>query len=325
MSKNILITGGAGFIGARLALHLQKLDPNNDITVFDAFYDGVKLSNGNLKYLGTFKNLKDFKGRVICGDICNLSDLEQIEGINFDIIFHLAAISDTRVYDQSQIFRNNINSFKYFIDLSEKLNAKLVYASSAAVYGNSNQKSLKRGDENPDSPYAFSKFAMDNITESIIKSNVNNQIIGLRYFNVYGFGEHNKGKTASTILQFANQIIEGVSPTLFKGSERIFRDFVYIDDVIQGTIKAAFSGASGIYNIGSGVARSFMEALNIIQMKLGTDLPVKLIDNPYNSGYQFYTEADISETIKHLNYSPEFSLEDGISDYLNILTKNEQA
>ena len=325
MSKNILITGGAGFIGSRLALHLQKLDPNNDITVFDQFFDGVKLSNGNLKYLGTFKNLKDFRGRVVCGDICNQSDLKQIEGKKFEIIFHLAAISDTRVDDQSQIFRNNINSFNYFIELSQKLNAKLIYASSAAVYGNSKQKALKLGDENPDSPYAFSKFAMDNITKSVIKSNVNIQIIGLRYFNVYGFGEHNKGKTASTILQFANQIIEEVSPTLFKGSERIFRDFVYIDDVIQGNIKAAFSDASGIFNIGSGVARSFMEVLNIIQKKLGTDIPINLIDNPYNSGYQFYTEADISETIKHLNYNPEFSLEDGISDYLDFLIKNEKA
>jgi len=323
MPKKILITGGAGFIGARLALHLQKLNPNYDITVFDAFYDGIKLSNGNLKYLGTFKNLKDFKGRVVCGDICNPSDLQQIEDINFDIIFHLAAISDTRVDDQSQIFRNNINSFNYFIGLSTKLNAKLVYASSAAVYGNSKQKSLKPGDENPDSPYAFSKFAMDNITKSIVKSNVNIQIIGLRYFNVYGFGENNKGKTASTILQFANQIIDGVSPTLFKGSERIFRDFVYIDDVIQGTVKAAFSDARGIFNIGSGVARSFTEVLNIIQKKLGTDMPVNFIDNPYNSGYQFYTEADITETINHLNYNPNFSLEDGISNYLDILMENE--
>jgi ADP-L-glycero-D-manno-heptose 6-epimerase len=321
MSKNILITGGAGFIGARLALYLQEKFLNSDITVFDTFYDGVKLPNGNLKYLGTFKNLKKFKGRVVCGDICNPFDLKQIEGIKFDIIFHLAAISDTRVEEQSQIFRNNINSFNYFIELAKKLNAKLVYASSAAVYGNSKQKSLKLGDENPESAYAFSKFAMDNIAKSIIKSNIDIQIIGLRYFNVYGFGEQHKGKTSSTILQFANQIMDGISPTLFKGSEKIFRDFVYIDDIIQGTVKAAFSDANGIFNLGSGVSRSFMEVLNLIQKKLGTDMPVNLIDNPYNSGYQFYTEADITETIDQLNYIPEFSLEDGISNYLDILIK----
>jgi ADP-L-glycero-D-manno-heptose 6-epimerase len=164
---------------------------------------------------------------------------------------------------------------------------------------------------------------MDNITKSIINSNISTQIIGLRYFNVYGYGEYNKGKTASTVLQFANQIIEGVSPTLFKGSERIFRDFVYIDDILQGTVNAAFSDVSGIFNIGSGVARSFMEVLNIIQKKLGTDMPINLIDNPYNTGYQFYTEADITDTSKHLNYNPEFSLEDGISNYIDILIKNE--
>jgi len=321
MSKRILITGGAGFIGSRLALYLQELDSNNDITIIDAFSDGAKLANGNLKYLGSFKNLKDFKGRVVCGDICNSYDLKQIEGIKYDVIFHLAAISDTRVDDENLLFRNNINSFSYFVNLAKNVNSRLVYASSAAVYGNSKQKSLKIGDENPDSPYAFSKFSMDNMTKSILKSNDDIQIIGLRYFNVYGYGEINKGKTSSAVSQFTYQIINGINPTLFNGSEKIFRDFVYIDDVIQGTIKAAFAKVSGVFNIGSGEARSFMEVLNIIQRKLGTNMPVNLIDNPYNSGYQYYTKADITDTTDQLNYFPEFSLEDGISKYIDLLIK----
>lgn len=321
MTKKILITGGAGFIGSRLALYLQSVDSNHEITVIDTFRDGVKLENGNLKYLGTFHNLKGFKGRVICGDISNPFDLKQVEGINFDIIFHLAAISDTRVYDQNLIFRNNINSFNYFIELSKKLNCKLVYASSASVYGNSGNKLASIGNENPDNPYAFSKYAMDCITNSIIATNESCKIVGLRYFNVYGFGESYKGKTASTILQFANQILAGQQPRLFKGSDQIFRDFVYIDDVIQGTILAAYSDVNGIFNIGSGTASSFMEVLNLVQENLGTNVSYELIDNPYTSGYQFYTKADLSLSSSNLNYSPKFSLEKGISSYIKKIYK----
>jgi ADP-L-glycero-D-manno-heptose 6-epimerase len=322
MTKNILITGGAGFIGSNLAIYLQENYPSFNITVFDIFNDGSKLPNGNDKFLGSFMNLRGFKGEVICGDIRNQYDLMVLNYKKFDIIFHLAAISDTRVEDQSLIMKNNINPFYHFHEMAKLSGAKLVYASSASVYGSSNRKTLSIGHENPQSPYAYSKYSMDCCALSAINSSKNLKLVGLRYFNVYGLGENYKGRTSSTIFQFASQLLNGQRPTLFVGSEKIFRDFVYIKDVVQATVKAGLSDVNGVFNVGTGRARSFLEVVNTVQNVLGTNLDINYIQNPYLSGYQFFTEADISKTISNLNYKCDYQLEEGISDYLSLMENN---
>ncbi len=314
---NILITGGGGFIGSNLAMHFQDKYPKYNIVVFDAFNNGTKMQNGNYQFLGNYNNLKHFKGKVICGDITCDRELDLLSNYKFDIIFHLAAISDTRVDDQQLVFKTNINTFYKIIDISKKMNAKLVYASSAAVYGNSNNKILSIGNENPNNPYAFSKYAMDKITLSNINDDDKIKIIGLRYFNVYGPNEQHKGPTSSTILQFAKQIMNKTPPVLFEKSDKILRDFVYIEDVIQATLKAGFSNENGIFNVGSGIARSFQDVADIIQKVLNTNFQCSYINNPYTGGYQYFTQADISSTESKLGFKPKYSLEDGISDYMH--------
>ena len=316
---NILITGGAGFIGSNLALYFQENFPQYSIVIFDAFNNGVKLHNGNYHYLGHFKNLKEFRGKIICGDLNDIKALDLLYKFKFDLIFHLAAISDTRAEDQQLVFKTNVNSFYNIIDLSKSLGARLVYASSAAVYGNMNKKTLSIGDENPNNPYAFSKLVMDNITFSEINSKNKSNIVGLRYFNVYGNGEQFKGLTSSTILQFALQIKNNKGPILFENSENICRDFVYIKDVIQATAKAGFSDACGIYNVGTGKARSFKDIADTVQLYLGTNFEYTYIKNPYTEGYQNFTQANISETESKIGYKSEFDIDLGISDYIKII------
>ena len=118
------------------------------------------------------------------------------------------------------------------------------------------------------------------------------------------------------ILQLGHQILSNQPPRLFSNSDKIFRDFVYIDDVIQGNILAACPKKSGVYNIGTGNSRSFQEVSDLLQLNLGTDLGNEYFDNPYE-GYQFHTKADITDSIEDLSFQPNFSLEQGIEDYLS--------
>lgn len=302
----IAITGVAGFIGSNLALALQE---ENEILGIDLMRSSQVLSNGNLKSLGHFKNLLDFRGRLFVGDICEDEYLSVIDEFKPDIIFHQAAISDTTASEQDLVLKTNLNSFEKLIKMALKHSAKLIYASSASVYGNASSPQIVGQNEGANNVYAFSKLMMDKLALKYANSL---HIVGLRYFNVYGKNEFFKGKTASMILQFALQILSGKNPRLFEGSEAIFRDFVYIKDVINANIKA-LEAKSGVYNVGSGVARSFQEVVDILQKKLGTNYPCEYFANPIKNSYQFHTQAKLDESF---SYRPNFSLEDGIEDYL---------
>ena len=314
-NKNILITGGAGFIGSNLAFYFQKNYPNSNIVVFDCFRNEKTFSNNNLKSFGHYKNLIGFNGNVICGNINNNYDLSTLDEYKFDYIFHMAAISDTRVYDQEIIIKTNVNSFYELLKKSKKDNAVMVYASSAAAYG-SLPSPQTVGIENPENPYGFSKFLMDQIAYRYIKENPNEILVGLRFFNVYGPREFYKEVTSSMVIQLGHQILDGSAPRLFYGSDKIKRDFIYIEDVIQANIKACEPKSNGVYNVGTGEPRSFQEIANILQKELGTNKPTEFFKNPF-SGYQEHTQANINLTKKNLDFFPNFTLEKGIKDYIS--------
>ena len=312
--KTILITGGAGFIGSNLAFYFQENFPKAKIVVFDCFRNEKTFPNGNLRSFGHFKNLIGFKGDVICGNINDKNDLALLSDYKFNYIFHLAAISDTRVYDQEIIMKTNVNSFYDILKISNKNNSILVYSSSAATYG-SLPSPQTVGKESPENPYGFSKHIMDQIAYQFSDVNPNMTIVGLKFFNVYGPREYYKGKTSSMVIQLGHQILNNTEPRLFEGSDKILRDFVYIDDVIQATIKACSPKANGVFNVGTGVARSFQEIVDILQQELETDLNTEYFPNPHNF-YQANTQADISSSIKNLDFNPIFTLEKGIKAYI---------
>lgn len=313
--KNILITGGAGFIGSNIAFYFQNNYPHSNVFVFDKFRSGRTLSNGNLESFGHFKNLLGFNGSVIVGDINSSKDLDNLEkNYQFDYIFHEAAISDTTVSEQDLMISTNVNAYENILKIAIKHGANIVYASSAATYGDTEK--FEVGYENPNNVYGFSKLMMDNVTKKYIQKNFDISIVGLRYFNVYGKREFYKNKTASTVIQFAHQILSGNAPKLFEGSDKILRDFVYIEDVIQANIKACNPQQSGIYNVGTGKSRSFQDISDIVQKELDTNYETKYIQNPFLGQYQFFTEANINTAKEFLGYEPNFSLEDGIKAYI---------
>jgi ADP-L-glycero-D-manno-heptose 6-epimerase len=312
--KTILITGGAGFIGSNLAFYFQDNYPDSHVVIFDRFRSEETFNNGNLKSFGHYKNLISFTGDTICGNINSKTDLTLLDSYKFDYIFHQAAISDTRVYDQEIIMQTNINSFYDLLELAKKTCATMVYASSAATYG-SLPSPQTVGNEHPENPYGYSKYSMDQIAYRYIKENPEMTIVGLKFFNVYGAREFYKNTTSSMVIQLGHQILSGKAPRLFDGSNKILRDFVNIEDVIQANIKACTPKQNGVYNVGTGEPRSFQDIADILQKELGTNLGTEYFTNPYD-GYQMHTQADISESEKNLGYQPKISLEQGIKSYV---------
>ena len=313
-NKKILITGGAGFIGSNLAFYFQENYPSSHVVIFDCFRSEEVFRNHNLKSFGHYNNLIGFSGDVICGNINSLIDLSLLNDYKFDYIFHHAAISDSQVYDQEIIMQTNVNSFHELLKISDKNSATLVYASSAAIYGNSPSPQTL-GNESPNSPYGFSKYIMDQIAYRYSCKNPNMPLVGLRFFNVYGPREFYKAKTSSLVIQLGHQILDGKIPRLFEGSKTIMRDFIYIEDVIQANIKACKPKKNGTYNIGTGNSRSFQDISDILQKELNTNLGTEYFPNPYEN-YQMHTQADISSSNENLDFEPLVSLEEGINAYI---------
>jgi ADP-L-glycero-D-manno-heptose 6-epimerase len=314
--KTILITGGAGFIGSNLAFYFQEHYPHAKVVVLDLFRSNVTLSNGNLKSFGHFKNLLGFCGEVISGDINDKILLNQLaQNYKFDYIFHEAAISDTTALEQDLMIQTNVNAFKDLLEIAVSHGANMIYASSGATYGDA-ASPQRVGREAPQNVYGFSKLMMDHLAGQYAQKYDHISIVGLRYFNVYGPREFFKNKTSSMVVQFGHQLLSGKNPKLFENSNQILRDFIYIEDIVQANILSMHPKENGVFNVGTGKARSFQSMVDILQNELGTSFACEYIPNPYVGRYQFHTEADIESTKDILGYEPRFTFEEGISAYV---------
>ena len=210
--------------------------------------------------------------------------------------------------------KTNVNSFYDLLEIAKKNQAVMVYASSAATYGNQSSPQTE-GNESPENPYGYSKYVMDQIANQYSNQNPDLTVVGLRFFNVYGPKEYYKGSTSSMVIQLGHQILDGKAPRLFIGSDQIFRDFIYIDDILQAIIKACEPKKNGTYNVGTGISRSFQDIADILQNELNTDLGTDYFLNPYD-GYQTHTKANISSSKNNLGFEPKVSLEQGIKSYV---------
>ena len=302
---NLLVTGGAGFIGSNLVLGLQEKFSDARLTVIDDFRSG------------DFRNLRGYRGDFVAADLASLDWGEQFGEEKFDAIFHLASITDTTVHDQFPQVHDNVESFRRLLHFARPARTRVVYASSAATYGAANGASLETDAAAPANVYAFSKVIMDNLARRASADDPQWKIIGLRYFNVYGPREAHKGGPASMVLHLSRQMKMGKRPRVFKHGEQN-RDFVYVKDIVQGTLRALEAKESGIYNLGSGQARSFNELIAILNESLGTNFEPEYFDNPH-AHYQNHTEADLTQVRESLGYEPEFSLEAGVADYMKWL------
>jgi len=303
-----LITGGAGFIGSNLVLELQKRFPDWELFVLDDFSSGH------------FKNLIDFEGEVITGSITEPETVEKLRKLGLNVIFHQAANVNTTDMNQRKMMEVNCEAFKEILKVGREARASVIYASSAAVYGNTPPPMKVNEGLKPENIYGYSKLAMDRAALKFMRENPSVPVVGLRYFNVYGPREEHKGKMASMVLQLTVQILKGKRPRLFKWGEQK-RDFVYVKDCVEANIKAFESGKSGIVNVGTGRARSFNELVETIKKALGAEVEVEYFDNPYDF-YQNHTEADLTETEEILGWTPQTQIEEGIPEYVEWIKEN---
>ena len=304
-AKSILVSGGAGFIGSNLVLALQERMPDARLTVIDDFRSG------------DFKNLAGYKGDLVAQNLATLDWREQFGDETFDVIFHIASITDTTDHNQFRQTHDNVESFRRLLNFARPNNTRVVYASSGSTYGAVKEASTETSGAAPANIYAFSKVIMDNIARRAAAENDAWIIVGLRFFNVYGPREAHKGVPASMIYHLAQQMKAGQRPRIFKFGEQQ-RDFVYVKDIVEGCLRAAEAKQSGIYNLGSGVARSFNDLVQILNRSLGTNFEPEYIENPH-AHYQNFTQADLTNARKELGYEPKFSFEEGVADYMKWL------
>jgi ADP-L-glycero-D-manno-heptose 6-epimerase len=286
----IIVTGGTGFLGSNLVKNLL-------VSGHDVVTTGREKENRN-------------KANLICYDF---NDIPWEFYKDLDCLFHYAACTDTTITDEDYLFNVNtykpIELFKRAIDNGCK---RIIYASSASVYGDIEPPFREDGDTKPLNSYAKSKLCLDKEVEKLAKGVT---IIGLRYTNVYGSGERHKKRSASMISRIFWQMKYNKRPHLFRDGEQK-RDWVYIKDVMEANMAALTLGNSGVYNIGSGVGVSFNKLVKIWNELLGKKIKSRYIENPYKGKYQDITVADISKAGRYLLYQPHFQVEVGMKDYL---------
>ncbi len=283
-NKNILITGGLGFIGSHIADELME---DNKVTIID------NLSTGNMKNL---KNPEHANLKIAIDDLITANLDELLEDI--DYIFHLSAMASVplSVEDPVSCNENNVNATIRLLKSAVKNNVeKIVFSSSSAVYGENTNMPLTESEiPMPTSPYAASKACCELYLQSFYDSYGLNYT-ALRYFNVFGPKQDKNSQYAAVIPNFISALLEGKQPVIYGDGEQT-RDFIFVKDVVQANIKACESDYNGIVNVASGEKLSVNRLYWIIQETLKSDVEPEYL--PERAGDIKHSLADVSNLEK---------------------------
>lgn len=319
----IVVTGAAGFIGSCLVAGLNEAG-YNDLVLVDDFTKVDKQLNYSHKRYSLLVHRDDF-----------FTWLDQ-EQASVQYIFHLGARTDTTEFDVSIHTRLNLEYSKRMWQACVHYGIPLVYASSAATYGDGtlgfNDEDLSiLPDLKPLNPYGDSKQAFD--LWALAQEKKPYQWVGLKFFNVYGPNEYHKGRMASVIFHAYNQISTSKSMKLFRSHRPDYadggqlRDFIYVKDVVQLCLWLMHHRkVTGLFNLGTGEARSFKDLAHGVFKAMDVPISIEFIDTPLDirDKYQYFTQATM-EKLKNAGYTHPFTkLEAGIQDYVSNYLKNSK-
>jgi len=313
----IIVTGGAGFIGSNFIKMLNNQGEEN-IVVVDNLTNGKKMVNLADLRIRDYYDKTEFLHSIMTGDITAKS---------LTAIVHLGACSKTTEWDGRYMMQNNYEYSKELFHFAQQHKIPFIYASSASVYGAGTVFEEKLENESTLNIYAYSKWLFDQYVRRFLPT-AKSQIVGLRYFNVYGPREGHKGAMASVAFHFNNQLKENGKIKLFEGCDGYEngeqrRDFVYVDDVCH--VNNWFlknPQISGIYNVGTGRSQTFNEvAQAVIQCHQKGDIAYVPFPEHLKGAYQSFTEANLS-ALRQAGYDQPFkSVQDGVQDYLSKINQ----
>ncbi len=311
----IVVTGGAGFIGSSIVWKLNQLGEDKIIIVDELGTDEKWKNLVPLKF-EDFEHKDDFISMIIERDV----------PFKIDSVIHMGANSSTTEKDADHLFSNNYLYTKELSKYCFEKNIRFIYASSAATYGDG---SLGFDDDEnkletlrPLNMYGYSKQMFDLWAN---RNGVFDKIVGLKYFNVYGPNEYHKGDMRSVVHKAFEQIRDTGKVKLFKSLNPKYkdgeqlRDFIYIKDAVDMTLFFLDKpNINGLYNIGTGKARTWNDLVTAIFKALNKEVNIEYVDLPEHlrEKYQYFTEANISKIKKAGFNSSITSLEDGVADYV---------
>jgi len=308
----IVVTGGAGFVGSNLVWALIGVG-REDVVVVDNLTAADKFKNLVGADIGDYIDKEDFLSMVVG----RAAALEEVE-----MVFHQGACTSTTESDGRYMMKNNYEYSKALLDFCLERQVPLIYASSAAVYGGGTVFDEDPANEAPLNVYGFSKLLFDLHVRRVL-AEAKSQIVGLRYFNVYGPREAHKGPMASMVLQLDDQVTAGGKAKLFgptegyeSGEQR--RDFIYVQDVVKMNLWFMENPEkSGIFNCGTGTSRTFNDlAGEVLRFRGDGELEYIPFPEALQGRYQSYTQADLTQ-LQAVGYDGEFTaLEIGVPEYL---------
>jgi ADP-L-glycero-D-manno-heptose 6-epimerase len=306
----LLVTGAAGFIGSDVVATLNA-QGIYDIIAVDDLMDGQKCLNLVGKKFSDYRDFRELTKKPV-----ELLKLPHLTGI-----IHLGAISNTQFRNGQILMERNYTFSKRMLEIAIHHGCPLVYASSASVYGDGKTGFQEHPEnERPKSPYAFSKWVFDqHVRRELAHGRLEIPVTGLRYFNVYGPGEAHKGNMASFAYKCFTAMQHKKDIEVFEGSRDITRDFIHISDAADITAFFLNAKTSGVFNVGTGVATSFLDVAELAAEAGGATSAVNIRVIPFiesmRKGYQWHTQADITRLRAAGWTRPFVGIGAGMADY----------